>query len=54
MVKVIRKKVTFDGKDGKEHYSYNYYLQLENGRIAIKAAFKEDDRLLDFFGTEVQ
>ena len=54
MVKVIRKKVTFQGNDGKEHYNYNYYLQLDNGRIAIKNVFDKDDRILYFCSEEVQ
>ena len=52
MTRVIRRKVNFTGKDGKEHYNYNFYLVVGNGLVAIKPCFKEDARLLYFCSEE--
>ena len=54
MSKIIRKKRIYEGKDGKEHYSYNYYVQVGNGLVAIQPVFKEDAKLLYFCSEEVQ
>lgn len=45
-VKVIMIPYTFKGKDGKDHKSYNYALELENGkRILINpVVIREKDK----------
>lgn len=52
MSSIIRKKRTYTGKDGKEHYSYNYYVKVGNGFVAIQPVFKEDAKLLYFSSEE--
>ena len=46
-VKPIQIPYTFKGKDGKEHKSYNYALELENGkRVLINPVviYERDDK----------
>lgn len=41
-MKLLRKKVNYQSKDGKKKSSYNLYLRLDNGMtIPIKNTFKE-------------
>jgi len=45
-MKVIKKKMqkTYKGKDGKEHNSYSYYIQADNGKRICISVFNANDR----------
>ena len=46
---------TYKGKDGKEHNSYTFFLQLDNGkRIAVRNVFDDDYEKLDLVATYVE
>lgn len=41
-MELLRKKVTYENKQGKVQTAYNFYLKLDNGYlIPIKNTFKE-------------
>ena len=50
----VKSKKTYKGKDGKERFYYNYYLESENGkRIGIKCVNPSDYARLDMVSTYV-
>lgn len=48
VIKRIDKTKTYKDRNGKEHPSINYYLELDNRKwIAIRPSFYQDCKLLD-------
>lgn len=56
-MKLLKKKnkKTYKGKDGKEHNSYTFFLETDNGkRIAIRNVFDADYARLDMVAIYVE